>query len=76
MNQEFYYNYFGYDGDFDPKFQPLQGDWQAQTAANIENANSPLNLQNATWNTTPTQFQRSSFPTQFQPQFSTIHDGV
>ena len=76
MYQEFYYNNFGYDGNFDPEFQAHQGDWRAQTGTHIKNANSLLNLQHATWNVTPTQFQRSSFPIQFQQQFSTIHDGI
>ena len=76
MYQEFYYNNFGYDGDFDPEFQSQKSDWQEQTETHIKNANSLLNLQHATWNVTPTQFQRGSFPAQFQQRFSTIHDGI
>ena len=76
MYQEFYYNEHGFDSDFDPEFAKQQSDWSKKTETHLKNANSLLNLQHATWNVTPTNFQRSSFPIQFHQRFSTIHDGV
>ena len=76
MYQEFFYNEKGYDSDFDPEFEKQQSDWSKKTETHLKNANSLLNLQHATWNVTPTNFQRGSFPTQFHQRFSTIHDGI
>ena len=76
MYQEFYYNAYGYDCNFDPELQIDQNSWEDQTRVHLKNANSLLNLDHSTWNVTPTEFQRSSFPKQFHDKFATIHDGI
>ena len=76
MYQEFYYNAYGYDCNFDPELQRDQNNWEDQTRVHLKNANSLLNLDHSTWNVTPTNFQRSSFPQQFHHKFATIHDGI
>ena len=76
MYQEFYYNAYGYDCNFDPELQEDQNTWTDLTRLNMKNANSLLNLNNSTWNITPTDFQRKSFPQQFHNKIATIHDGI
>ena len=76
MYQEFYYNAYGYDCNFDPELQQDHESWEDQARVHFKNANSLLNLDHATWNVTPTQFQKSSFPQQFHSNIAVIHDGI
>ena len=76
MYQEFYYNANGYDCNFDPELQQHQNSFEDKTRVHFKNANSLLNLDHATWNVTPTQFQRGSFPQQFHSKIAVIHDGI
>ncbi len=75
MYQEFFYNINGFDIDFDSEFQSDLS-WQKCAKAHMKNANTLLNLESATWNVTPTFFQRSSFPSRFHQRISVIHDGI
>ena len=73
--QEFYYRAFGYDYDFDPELQTTP-DWQACARVRMKNAHIQLMLEASTWNVTPTEFQRNSFPSNWQQRISAIHDGI
>ena len=75
LYQEFFYQIHGFDYDFDPEFQS-ELPWQKCAKAHMKNANTLLNLEAATWNITPTSFQRSSFPERFHQRISVIHDGI
>lgn len=75
LYQEFFYQIYGFDYDFDPEFQS-EMPWQKCAKAHMKNANILLNLEAATWNITPTAFQRSSFPERFHQRISVIHDGI
>ena len=73
--QEFFYNSHGFDSNFDPEFD--QGwDWQADARLKMKNAYLHLTLDQADWNISPTHFQASSFPEQWQKKISVIHDGI
>ena len=73
--QEFFYQNKGYDLDFDPELQSTP-DWKAQARTVMKNAYLQVTLEQADWNVSPTYFQRSSFPAQWQNKISVIHDGV
>ena len=42
----------------------------------MKNAYLHLTLDSSYWNVTPTDFQRSTFPSRFQSSISAIHDGI
>jgi len=73
--QEFYYRTKGTDFDFDPEFQG-QHTWKDLAKLQAKKASQLLSLEQATWNLTPTQFQKETFPKAFQNSFSVIHDGI
>ena len=61
------------DYDFDPELQGIP-DWQSCARLRLKNANPLLMLQASGWNITPAQFQRSTFPPEWQSRISVIHD--
>lgn len=73
--QEFFYNIDHSDCDFDPEFK-TDSSWKERAKIRTKNANTLLALEASGWNVTPTQFQRSTFPTSWQPKISVIHDGI
>ncbi len=73
--QEYFYNPHGFDYDFDPSIQG-DHDWESGALLRFKNASPLLMLEAATWNVTPTHFQKITFPTLYHSQFSVIHDGI
>ncbi len=76
MYQEFGYNATGFDCAFDPEFPTVNNGWLDSGRIHLKNANTLLNLDLATWNISPTKYQKSSFPESFHQRFSVIHDGI
>jgi glycosyltransferase involved in cell wall biosynthesis len=74
---EFYYHPHGLDSDMD--FRPDLG-WELEDIkylrARARNAMLLLDLQNCRAGYTPTQFQRSRFPAEYQAKLEVIFDGV
>ena len=73
--QEFFYHTKDLDTDFDLDLQSNQT-WEKKASIRMKNAYLHLSLEQASWNVTPTSFQRSTFPSCYQDRFSVIHDGV
>ena len=73
--QEFFYNPNGFDSNFDPEFEQTST-WQDDARLMMKNAYLHLTLDQADWNLSPTHFQASSFPEQWQRRISVIHDGI
>ena len=73
--QEFFYNNYGFDYNFDPEFKS-DDSWQHNAKLKIKNVNPLLMLEQSDWNTSPTLFQRNSFPESYRKNISVIHDGI
>jgi len=73
--QEFYYQPCGFDFDFDGEQQVRQS-WLDRAKLRMKTANLLLNLQASDWCVTPTEFQRSTYPKEWQQRISVIHEGI
>ncbi len=68
---EFYYRATGADVGFE---EPINDDDLARVR--IKNVTNLLNLEQADWGISPTVWQHSLHPVEFQPKISVLHDGV
>lgn len=70
---EWFYNGYGADADFDPD-DPLSVDDYLR----IRSKNAPIliDLVNCDQGVSPTQWQRSQFPSEFHSKISVLHDGI
>ena len=71
---EFFYGDKGRDVDFDPEF-PSTG-LDGHIALKLKNAATLLALNDADHGVSPTEWQRSTFPIQYQDSISVVHEGV
>ena len=70
---EWYYNAYGSDASFDPS-DPINADDEARIR--IKNAPILLDLATCDRGLSPTQWQRSQFPSQLQSKIKVHHDGI
>jgi len=70
---EWFYHAIGSDADFDPA-DPLTIDDMARIR--IKNTPILVDLYSCDWGVSPTYWQRSQFPKEFQSKISVLHDGV
>lgn len=71
---EFFYGAIGRDVGFDPEFPSPE--FSGNCRLRIKNTNNLLNLFDMDRGISPTLWQRSTVPEQFQKQIDVIHDGV
>ena len=70
---EFFYHAKGADTDFDPEFPNTLDD---VLRIRTKNSINLLSLQASDAGISPTQWQKSLYPNEFQPKISVIHEGV
>lgn len=70
---EYYYHAHNSDLDFRPEWQPHEYDY---LRARARNAMILLDLQTCTAGYSPTHWQRSRFPNEYQPKIRVLHDGI
>lgn len=71
---EFFYGVEGRDVGFDPEFPETGAD--GHVALHLKNASSLLALADCNVGISPTQWQRSTFPSEYQNKINVIHEGV
>jgi glycosyltransferase involved in cell wall biosynthesis len=71
---EFFYGVEGRDVGFDPEF-PETGD-DGRVGLHLKNASTLLALAECDLGVSPTNWQRSTFPQEYQPKISVIHEGI
>ena len=71
---EFLYGVDGRDVEFDPEFPETGAD--GHVALHLKNASSLLALADCDFGISPTQWQRSTFPREYQNKIEVIHEGV
>lgn len=72
---EFFYSSRGTDTDFDPEFPTQNVDLDA-CRIKLKNLNNFMHFDVADFGISPTAWQASSFPQEFQEKISVIHDGI
>jgi glycosyltransferase involved in cell wall biosynthesis len=70
---EFFYHATGADTDFDPEFPNTIDD---HLRIRTKNSINLLSLHASDAGISPTQWQKSLYPSEFQPKISVIHEGV
>lgn len=70
---EWFYHSHGSDADFDPA-EPLSIDDMAKIR--VKNTPILIDLYSCDWGVSPTDWQRSQFPPEFQKKLSVLHDGI
>jgi glycosyltransferase involved in cell wall biosynthesis len=71
---EFYYAVEGRDVGFDPEFPETGTD--GHVALHLKNASTLLGLLDSDAGVSPTRWQRSTYPQEFQRKITVIHEGV
>jgi glycosyltransferase involved in cell wall biosynthesis len=71
---EFFYGMDGRDVGFDPEF-PETGD-DGRVGLHLKNASTLLALSECNLGVSPTEWQRSTFPEEYQSKISVVHEGV
>jgi glycosyltransferase involved in cell wall biosynthesis len=71
---EFFYGMQGRDVGFDPEFPEIGAD--GQVALSLKNASTLLSLADCDLGISPTKWQRSTFPKEYQHKIKLIHDGI
>lgn len=71
---EFFYGSIGRDVGFDPEFPSPE--FSGNCRLRIKNTNNLLNLFDMDRGVSPTHWQRSTVPPQFQDKIDVIHDGI
>jgi len=71
---EFFYAKQGRDVGFDPEFPETGAD--GHVALHLKNASSLLALSDCDFGISPTNWQRSTFPKEYQSKISVIHEGI
>ena len=71
---EFFYGVHGRDVGFDAEFPEIGAD--GHVALHLKNASSLLALADCDIGISPTEWQRSTFPKEFQHKITKIHEGI
>jgi glycosyltransferase involved in cell wall biosynthesis len=71
---EFFYGTHGRDVGFDPEFPATGAD--GNVALHLKNASTLLALADCDVGISPTDWQRSTFPQEYQQKITTIHEGI
>ncbi len=71
---EFFYGMRGRDVGFDPEFPETGAD--GHVALHLKNASTLLALTDCDFGISPTEWQRSTFPKDYQKKITVIHEGV
>ena len=71
---EFFYGMQGRDVGFDPEFPETGAD--GHVALHLKNASTLLALADCNFGISPTKWQRSTFPENYQNKITVIHEGV
>lgn len=72
---EFFYQAEGADTGFDPEF-PSPGREDQSCRLRLKNLNNMLHFEQADAGLAPTEWQASTFPPNFRPRISVVHDGI